>query len=116
MTDRVDALFPAHLDEVRRRTEAALQASGFDGLVAYSGRPRFAFQDDRPYPFMVNPHFKHWLPVTDAPDSFVAFTPGRRPRLCFFQPADYWHLPPQLPPGDWQREFDIEVVRDVAAA
>ena len=116
MTDRVDALFPAHLAEVCRRTEGALQAGGFDGLVAYSGRPRYAFQDDRPYPFMVNPHFKHWVPVTDAPDCFVAFTPGRRPRLCFFQPADYWHLPPQLPAGDWQREFDIDVVRDVAVA
>ena len=116
MTDNVDALFPAHVAEVCRRTDAALLAGGCDGLVAYSGRPRYAFQDDRPYPFMVNPHFKHWVPVTDAPDCFVAYTPGRRPRLCFFQPADYWHLPPQLPAGDWQREFDIHVVRDVFLA
>jgi Xaa-Pro dipeptidase len=116
MTNHVDELFPAHLAEVCRRTEAVLQAAGFDGLVAYSGRPRYAFQDDRPYPFVVNPHFKHWVPVTDAPDSFVAFTPGNRPRLCFYQPADYWHLPPQLPGGAWQREFDIHVVRDVASA
>ena len=116
MTGHVDELFPAHLAEVCRRTETALQGGGFDGLVAYSGRARYAFQDDRPYPFMVNPHFKHWVPVTDAPDCFVAFAPGSRPRLCFYQPADYWHLPPQLPDGAWQREFDIHVVRDVAAA
>jgi Xaa-Pro dipeptidase len=116
MTEHVDELFPAHLAEVCHRAETALQGGGFDGLVAYSGRSRYAFQDDRPYPFVVNPHFKHWVPVTDAPDCFVAFTPGTRPRLCFFQPADYWHLPPQLPGGAWQREFDIQVVRDVAAA
>ena len=116
MTEHVDELFPAHVAEVCHRAETALQGGGFDGLVAYSGRSRYAFQDDRPYPFVVNPHFKHWVPVTDAPDCFVAFTPGTRPRLCFFQPADYWHLPPQLPGGAWQREFDIQVVRDVAAA
>jgi len=109
--------FPAHVAELRRRTDAALQATGFDGIAIYSGRPRYAFQDDRPYPFAVNPHFKHWVPVTDAPDCFVSYVPGAaRPRLCFFQPADYWHRPPQLPAGAWQEEFDITVVREPAAA
>ena len=69
-----------------------------------------------PYPFVVNPHFKHWLPITDAPDCFVAYAPGHRPRLCFHQPADYWHRPPALPGGDWQREFDISIVREPGAA
>ncbi len=69
-----------------------------------------------PYPFVVNPHFKHWAPVTDAPDCFVVYAPGSRPRLCHFQPADYWHRPPQLPAGAWQQQFDIHVVREVAAA
>jgi len=116
MLDDIDELFAAHVAELRRRTDAALQAGACDGLVAYSGRPRHAFQDDRPYPFVVNPHFKHWAPVTDAPDCFVVHVPGARPRLCFFQPADYWHRPPQLPAGAWQREFEIDVVDDVAAA
>jgi len=116
MLQDIDALFPGHLGELCRRTDAALQAGACDGLVAYSGRPRYAFQDDRPYPFVANPHFKHWAPVTDAPDCFVEYTPGSRPQLIFHQPADYWHRPPQLPAGDWQRAFDIHVLRDVAAA
>jgi Xaa-Pro dipeptidase len=116
MTD-LEHYFPAHVAELRRRTDAALEATGFDGIAIYSGRPRYAFQDDRPYPFAVNPHFKHWAPVTDAPDCFVSYAPGSaRPRLCFFQPADYWHRPPQLPAGAWQEEFDITVVREPAAA
>ena len=116
MTVALDSSFAAHVAELRRRADAALQAGGFDGLVAYSGRPRYTFLDDRPYPFVVNPHFKHWVPVTDAPDCFVVYTPGARPRLCYFQPADYWHRPPQLPGGAWQDEYEIHVVREVAAA
>jgi Xaa-Pro dipeptidase len=116
MPDQTDSLFPAHLAELRRRADAALEAGEFAALVVYSGRPRYAFQDDRPDPFAVNPHFKHWLPITDAPDCFVAYAPGHRPRLCFHQPTDYWHRPPVLPEGGWQREFDISIVREPGAA
>jgi Xaa-Pro dipeptidase len=116
MLQEIDALFPGHIAELCRRSDTALQSGACDGLVAYSGRPHYAFQDDRPYPFVANPHFKHWAPVTDAPDCFVAYVPGSRPRLVFHQPADYWHQPPQLPGGDWQREFEIHVVREVAEA
>jgi len=111
-----DRGFAAHVAELRRRTDVALQAGGFDALAVYSGRPRYAFQDDRPYPFAVNPHFKHWAPVTDAPDCFLQYVAGERPRLCYFQPADYWHSPPELPPGAWAEAFDVTVVRDPAAA
>lgn len=116
MTAAPASPFAAHVAELRRRADAALAAAGCDGMVAYSGRPRYAFLDDRPYPFVVNPHFKHWVPVTDAPDCFVVHVPAARPRLVYFQPADYWHRPPQLPAGAWQDEFEIHVVREVAAA
>jgi Xaa-Pro dipeptidase len=116
MTVDLDSLFAAHVAELRYRADAALRAGGCDGLVAYSGRARYTFLDDRPYPFVVNPHFKHWVPVTDAPDCFVVHVPGAQPRLVYFQPADYWHRPPQLPGGAWQQAYDIHVVREVAAA
>ena len=102
MMPDLDSLFAAHVAELRRRADDALRAGGCDGLVAYSGRARYTFLDDRPYPFVVNPHFKHWVPVTDAPDCFVVHVPGSQPRLVYFQPADYWHRPPQLPGGAWQ--------------
>ena len=117
MPQPIDSLFPAHLAELRKRADAALEAGSYDGLVAYAGRPRYAFQDDRPYPFVVNPHFKQWVPITDAPDCFVAWASGEdRPRLVFHQPADYWHRPPELPGGDWQREFDVHVIREASGA
>jgi Xaa-Pro dipeptidase len=116
MADDIDAGFGRHVAEIRRRTDEALLSSGFDGLVVYSGRPRDTFQDDRPYPFVVNPHFKQWAPVTAAPDCFIAYRPGERPMLCFYQPADYWFRPPEVPEGAWQQEFDLRVVRDPAEA
>jgi Xaa-Pro dipeptidase len=112
MLQEVDTLYAAHVAELARRTDAALAATGFDRLVVYSGRPRYQFQDDRPYPFAVNPHFKQWVPVVDAPDCWIEYAPGRRPRLLFHQPADYWHRPPELPAGDWQRSVDIEILRE----
>ena len=116
MAADLDSLFDAHVAELRSRADAALPTADCDALVVYSGRPRYAFLDDRPYPFVVNPHFKHWVPVDDAPDSFVVHVPGERPRLVYCQPADYWHRPPQLPEGRWQDAYDIHLVRDVAAA
>jgi Xaa-Pro dipeptidase len=116
MADDLDRAFAAHVEELLRRSEAALAAGGFDGMAIYSGRTRYAFLDDRPYPFVVNPHFKHWVPVTDAPESFVVCRPGERPQLCFHQPADYWHRPPQLPAGDWQRSFDLHLIAEPSQA
>ncbi len=108
----LDALYPAHLAELRRRTDAALAAHGFDAVAIYSGSAHYAFLDDHTYPFRANPHFKHWVPLTDVPQSFVAHVPGTSPLLCFHQPADYWHKPPALPDGAWVREFRLEVLRD----
>ncbi len=95
----IDRTFPAHLATITARTDDALAACGFDALVIFSGRPPNHFLDDAGWPFKVNPHFKLWAPLTDAPDSFICHVPGRRPVLCFYQPADYWHRPPQLPVG-----------------
>jgi Xaa-Pro dipeptidase len=113
MIEDPDRLFPAHIAEMRRRTDAALASAGFDGVAIHSGRLHYEFLDDRPYTFAVNPHFKQWVPVTDAPECFVSYSPADpRPRLCFFQPADYWHLPPELPPGLWKDAFDVTVIRE----
>jgi Xaa-Pro dipeptidase len=112
----VDQLFPAHLDRVARTAESALEREGCDGLVVYSGRPGLHFLDDHGPPFKANPHFLHWAPLLDAPDCFVRFLPGRRPLLVFHQPADYWHKPPELPTGEWTKSFDVEVIREPAAA
>jgi Xaa-Pro dipeptidase len=37
---------------------------------------------------------------------------GTAPELHFYQPADYWHRPPQLPEEPWLQEFDVKVLRE----
>jgi Xaa-Pro dipeptidase len=116
MTDALDLTFPAHIAHVRGLADRALERERFDGLVVYSGRPGLHFLDDHGPPFKANPHFLHWAPLLAAPDCFVRYVPGQRPKLVFHQPADYWHKPPEVPAGDWTREFDVEVIREPGQA
>lgn len=110
------ALFPAHLQALQNRAAAALAASGFDSLVLHSGRPPDVFLDDTHYPFKVHAPFKAWVPLTDAADCLLAISPGKRPKLAFYSPDDYWHKPPAAPSGYWTNSFDIEIVGSPAAA
>jgi Xaa-Pro dipeptidase len=112
MSTDLDTLFQSHLDELRRRTDVALAKHGFDGLAIYSGSAGYAFLDDHAYPFRANPHFKHWVPLTDVQHSFVRYAPGAAPQLLFHQPADYWHKPPMLPADPWVQAFRVEVLRN----
>ncbi len=108
---QLPALYAAHLTEIAARSTRALEAGGFDHLVVAAGRPHTAFLDDMDYPFRVNPHFKAWVPLTRVPMSWLVFTPGKRPRLVYHQPHDYWHVVPDSPAGYWVEHFDIVVVR-----
>jgi Xaa-Pro dipeptidase len=82
----------------------------------HSGLPPGAFLDDQTFPYRVHPPFKVWAPLTDAPDCWVFFTPGSRPRLLFLRPEDYWHKAAELPPDSWLDEFDVRIVGSRAAA
>jgi len=114
--DKLASLYPAHLDTVRDRYGSALTASGFDAVVIFSGAQRYLFLDDMPYPFKVNPHFKSWLPVINNPHCFLVYEPGKRPRLVYWQPVDYWYKRAGAPSGYWTSHFDIEVIADEADA
>ena len=116
MQDPFASLYPQHLATVRERADQALALGGFDHLLIAAGAPPRKFMDDQDYPFVVNPHFKHWLPLTDAPGSWIAYTPGSKPRLIFVQPRDYWHVVPQAPHGYWVEHFDVTIVRSAADA
>ena len=105
-------LFATHIETLKRRSDAALARGSFDHLVIPAGVARLQFLDDMHYPFHVNPHFKHWLPVTRAPGSWIVYTPGRRPKLIYLQPADYWHVVPDAPAGYWVEQFDIVIIRE----
>lgn len=109
-------LYPDHLRTVMARADAALAGSGFDRLIVASGRLRYAFHDDNPFPFRINPSFKAWLPLDGLTDSWLVYEPGTRPRVIYCQPADYWHLPPSPPHGYWTDHVEVIVVRTPAEA
>jgi Xaa-Pro dipeptidase len=106
-TDQWPALFAAHLEIVKKRSASALASTGYDSLLLHSGTPPLIFLDDQHLPYRTQAPFKVWAPLNDAPDSFVWFTPGRKPLLLIHQPADYWHQTPSMPEAYWTREFDI---------
>lgn len=105
------ALHGAHVQALQARCEALLAAQPCDALLIAAGIEKFAFLDDRPYVFQPNPHFTHWLPLTQHPGSWLLIRPGRRPLLAYLQPEDYWHAVPEAPQGFWAAAFDIRICR-----
>ena len=69
----LDLLFPAHIAELRSRTDRALAAAGFDGVVFQSGEPLGLARDDQHYPYTAHPHFKWWAPLADAAAGLYCF-------------------------------------------
>jgi Xaa-Pro dipeptidase len=108
--------YAAHLATHCKRVDAALAKAGFDHLLVASGVEKMRFLDDMPYPFKANPQFKAWLPLVQHAGSWIAYTPGRKPVLAYYQPDDYWHVPPSAPEGDWVEHFDIRVIGEPADA
>jgi Xaa-Pro dipeptidase len=108
--------YGAHLAILDQRLDDALRATGFDGAVIFAGDERMVFRDDQTYPFRVEPYFKAWVPLTQAPGSFLRLVPGQRPMLVYKQVEDYWHEPPSDPSGYWTPHFDIRVARTDAEA
>jgi Xaa-Pro dipeptidase len=108
--------YAGHVDVVKSRTDAALAKAGFDRLLVASGIEKMRFLDDMPYPFKANPQFKAWLPLVRHPHSWIAYTPGTRPILVYYQPDDYWHVPPSAPEGEWVDHFDIRVIAEPGEA
>lgn len=111
MNSDYQSLYGAHVKEIQKRWEAALAAHGLDAVVVHSGTPMYGFLDDYEYAFRPNPHFLWWLPLTHHPDSVLLVRAGRKPVLFYYQPDDYWYLPPSDPEAWWADHFEIEVVR-----
>ena len=109
------SLYQDHLREISRRADRALERSGFDALAVHSGAPIIRFLDDQSYPFVVNPHFRAWVPAS-APHSWLFYQPGQRAKVVFYQPSDYWHSTPATPTDHWVEEVDLIVTHEPDAA
>ncbi len=103
-------LYAAHIREWERRFGVALEAAGFDSVVIYAGEEQVAFRDDATYPFVAEPYFKAWAPLTRHPGSAICFEPGKPPRLIYFRDTSFWHAAPEEPDGDWLEHFDLHCV------
>ena len=112
----VAAEYPAHLSQVRTRFDRALAACGYCGVLIYSGPLEEIFRDDQAYPFKAHAWFKAWVPLTDVPDCFLYYEPGRAPVVLFHKPVDYWYKPAPLPQSFWTQYVDLRAVPDRTAA
>jgi Xaa-Pro dipeptidase len=105
----IEKHYSGHVSERRKKTEAALAATGFDALVLSSGRPFVYFADDASPPHRPTPHFAHWLPLA-GPQHLLLVRPGQRPRLVHFAPEDYWYEQAPLDHPFWATEYEIAEV------
>ena len=112
MEQNYQSHYPTHVADQQKRWERALEAEDFMAALIHSGSPIQSFMDDYEYDFRPNPHFLSWLPLTRHADSALLVVPGQKPVLFYYQPEDYWHLPPADPEDWWAEHFEIEVVRD----
>ena len=102
--------YAAHVAHAIMSWESALEAENLAAVLVHSGSPIISFLDDYEYPFRPNPHFLAWLPLTHHHDSAMLLIPGQKPQLFYYQPDDYWYLPPSDPESWWAQHFDIRVV------
>jgi len=102
--------YASHITRVQQQWEQALAAEGFHAAVVHSGSPITSFLDDYVYSFRSNPLFLAWLPLTQHPCSVLLIQPGNKPQLWYYQPEDYWHMPPSDPEQWWAEHFDVRVV------
>ncbi len=108
-----DPGFKDHLEQISERWARALAFAGYDAAIVTAGISRNYFLDDQSPPHRINPHFLQWCPSELAEGSALLIVPGRRSKLYFLQPDDYWHQAPELP--GWAGEFEVEVCVDAAA-
>lgn len=111
-SESITTLYADHLERQQQAWEAAMAPEGFDSVIVHAGSAIESFLDDYHYPFRPNPHFLAWLPLLQHEESVLIVRPGFKPVLYFYQPDDYWHLPPADPEPWWAEHFEIRVVRE----
>ena len=104
--------YQKHVETVQRAWEQALAEEGFDAALIHAGSKLPSFLDDYEYPFRCNPQLLWWAPLLSQHDSAVWVRPGRKPKIFYYQPDDYWHTPPADPESWWAEHFEVETVRD----
>ena len=108
MEKSTEVLFKEHVAALQTMTERSLAENGLSGLVIAAGSPIMKFEDDMPYTFIVNHHFRHWCPAKGSHHALVIRS-GKKPLLLAHEPADYWHAVEKV--GEnvfWSAAFEIK--------
>lgn len=96
-----------HLNTLRQRYDQALAETGFDQVIVSAGHKVMIAGDDHTYPYSPRAFAQQWLPYTCDPGTCVLYRPNEKPVLFWPSRADFWHLTPQAPSGDWTAFWDI---------
>lgn len=112
--NKLASLYPAHVNELQKRSQTAITRENLEGFVIHSGQEIKAFLDDNSYPFKVNPHFKAWLPLVDIPNCWLIINGNEKPTLIYYQPVDFWHKVIELSDSYWNEYFNVEVLASPA--
>ncbi len=104
-------LFKIHLDKKINALCRLMEKEGVSGLFIESGFPDYYFLDDQTSVFRPNPHFLFFCP-DEGEGHLLKIKPGKKPKLFYHSPEDFWHEPSRLKNEFWQEFFDIEVVSD----
>jgi len=107
--------YKAHVAQLQQYWEKALEAEGYEAALIHAGSKLVSFLDDYEYPFRCNPQLLWWAPLLTQHDSALLIRKGHKPKLFYYQPDDYWYLPPENPDSWWADEFEIISVRDIDA-
>jgi Xaa-Pro dipeptidase len=108
---KLSSQYPEHIKELQQRCKTALLRENMEGLVIHSGQERKVFLDDYGYPFKINPHFKHWLPITNIPNCWLIVNGEDKPTLIYYQPVDFWHKVVDFPDDYWTEYFDVKILK-----
>jgi len=110
LINKIKEQYPQHIEQLQLRTRRVLARENIEGIVIHSGQEVRAFLDDNAYPFKVNPHFKHWLPLVDAPNCWLIINGEDKPTLVYYQPVDFWHQTIPLTESYWNQLFTIKIL------
>lgn len=103
---QIQQLYREHREILQKRTEVALAHWHFERLIIDAGESFVYFSDDRHAPFVATPHFRHWCPL-NTEHNLLEIIPGKKPRLIFFKPDDFWHDKQPLGNPYWSQDFEI---------
>ncbi|MEM9103256.1 MAG: Xaa-Pro dipeptidase [Pseudomonadota bacterium] len=101
--------YSQHVSHLHQLFNQVMALHHYDFVAIHSGFVRKPFMDDTHYPFVSNPYFNYWYPLTVPPHSWIIVKESSI-SLKFYRPDDFWHKVETLPDDARLANFDIEII------